>query len=74
MRDRLLNETPFLCVDHTGEALAGSVRTYNTGQPHVALGYLTPTAFAAQLIAAAKFATNSSGPSWMKVGGQSTDT
>ena len=51
MRDELLNETLFFGIDHAREAVGNWVRTYNTERPHSALGYLTPRAFAAQLIA-----------------------
>lgn len=51
MRDELLNETLFFGIDHARDAVGNWVRTYNTERPHSALGYLTPRAFAAQLIA-----------------------
>jgi transposase InsO family protein len=49
MRDELLNETLFFGIDHARDAVADWVQSYNTERPHSALGYQTPTAFAAQL-------------------------
>jgi putative transposase len=51
MRDELLNETLFFGIDHAREVVADWIRVYNTERPHSALGYQTPTAFAAQLTA-----------------------
>lgn len=49
MRDELLNEALFFGLDHARETLTAWVLDYNTERPHSALGYLTPTAFAAGL-------------------------
>lgn len=49
MRDELLNETLFFGLDHARQALRRWVADYNGRRPHSAIGYLTPTAFAAQL-------------------------
>ena len=51
MCDELLNETLFFGIDHARDAVADWVQSYNTERPHSALGYQTPTAFAAQLTA-----------------------
>jgi putative transposase len=51
MRDELLNETLFFGIGHAREVVADWIRGYNTERPHSALGYQTPTAFAARLTA-----------------------
>jgi transposase InsO family protein len=49
MRDELLNESLFLGLDHARERIASWIDDYNRRRPHSALGYLTPTAYAAKL-------------------------
>jgi len=49
MRDELLNETLFLCLDHAREKIATWVDDYNHRRPHSALAYRTPAAYAAAL-------------------------
>lgn len=49
MRDELLNESLFLGLDHARVKIAAWVDDYNHERPHSALGYLTPTAYAANL-------------------------
>jgi putative transposase len=51
MRDELLNETIFYDLDHARAALARWTAGYNQQRPHSALGYMTPTAFAATFTA-----------------------
>lgn len=51
MRDELLNEALFFGLDHARQKIAVWADDYNTGRPHSALGYQTPAAFAAKLIA-----------------------
>ncbi len=51
MRDELLNESLFLGLDHARTKIAAWVNDYNERRPHSALGYLTPTAYAANLFA-----------------------
>jgi putative transposase len=51
MRDELLNETIYYDLDHARAALARWVDAYNRQRPHLALGYLTPAAFAATFTA-----------------------
>ena len=51
MRDELLNETLFLGLDHARTRIATWIEDYNHRRPHSALGYNTPTAYAAQLAA-----------------------
>ena len=51
MRDELLNETIFYDLDHARSVIARWVASYNQRRPHSALGYLTPTAYAAKLTA-----------------------
>src|ERR1700677_5141195 len=51
MRDELLNESLFLGLDHARSRLANWIDDYNQRRPHSALGYLTPTAYAANLSA-----------------------
>jgi putative transposase len=45
----LLNESLFLGLDHARTRIAAWVNDYNERRPHSALGYLTPTAYAANL-------------------------
>jgi putative transposase len=49
MRDELLNETLFFDLDHVRTTLARWVSDFDLRQPHSALGYMTPAAFAATL-------------------------
>lgn len=49
MRDKLLNETLFMSLDHAREKVAVWAEDYNTRRPHSSLGYATPAAFAAEL-------------------------
>lgn len=51
MRDKLLNETLFFCIDHAREAVADWTHTYNNERPRSALGYQPLAVFAAQLTA-----------------------
>jgi putative transposase len=51
MRDELLNESLFLGLDHARSRIANWIDDYNQRRPHSALGYLTPTAYAANLSA-----------------------
>ena len=53
MRDELLNETLFTSLAHAREAVAAWADDYNAERPHSALGYATPTAYAAGLRPAA---------------------
>ena len=46
MRDELLNESPFLDLDHTRRLIGAWVTDYNTARPHSSLGYKTPAAYA----------------------------
>jgi putative transposase len=49
MRDELLNESLFLDLDHARTKLGTWVEDYNNQRPHSAIGYQTPTAYAAKL-------------------------
>jgi putative transposase len=51
MRDELLNESLFFGLDHARTRIADWANDYNGQRPHSALGYLTPTAYAANLTA-----------------------
>jgi putative transposase len=51
MRDEPLNESLFLDLDHARSRIANWIDDYNQRRPHSALGYLTPTAYAANLSA-----------------------
>jgi putative transposase len=51
MRDELLNESLFFGLDHARKRSADWANDYNGQRPHSALGYLTPTAYAANLTA-----------------------
>jgi transposase InsO family protein len=51
MRDELLNETLFFDLAHARAVIAHWLGDYNERRPHSALGYRTPAAFAANLIA-----------------------
>ena len=51
MRDELLNESLFLGLDHARAKITNWVDDYNHRRPHSVLGYLTPTAYAANLSA-----------------------
>jgi transposase InsO family protein len=51
MRDELLNESLFRSLDHARQKLRDWVADYNTARPHSSLGYKTPAAYAAHLIA-----------------------
>lgn len=48
-RDECLNENLFRDLDHARHLIAKWVHDYNFERPHSALGYLTPTAYAAAL-------------------------
>ena len=52
MRDELLNESLFLDLDldHARTKITNWVDDYNQRRPHSALGYLTPVAYAANLV------------------------
>lgn len=60
MRDELLNESLFFGLGHARSQIATWVADYNTERPHSALGYQTPTAFAATLVSTATTATGRS--------------
>ena len=51
MRDELLNETLFFDLDQARQAISEWTTDYNLRRPNSSLGYLTPAAFAAGLIA-----------------------
>lgn len=51
MRDELLNETLFFSLEHARQKLAAWAFDYNTRRPHSSIGYQTPAAYAAHLIA-----------------------
>jgi transposase InsO family protein len=51
MRDELLNESLFRCLDHARQKICDWVADYNTARPHSSLGYKTPAAYAASLTA-----------------------
>jgi putative transposase len=51
MRDELLNESLFLDLDHARSRIANWIDDYNQRRSHSALGYLTPTVYAANLSA-----------------------
>jgi putative transposase len=51
MRDELLNETLFFSLEHARQKLAAWTFDYNTRRPHSSIGYQTPAAYAAHLIA-----------------------
>lgn len=46
MRDELLNESLFFCLDHARSAIAEWADDYNTARLHSSLNYRTPAAFA----------------------------
>lgn len=62
MRDELLNEALFFGLDHAHQTIAEWTEDYNTGRPHSALGYQTPAAYAAKLIATGLHAPRADGP------------
>ena len=62
MRDELLNESLFFGLGHARSEIAAWVADYNTERPHSALGYQTPTAFAATLVPTATTATGRPAP------------
>lgn len=49
LRGELLNETPFLGLDHARQEIAAWVADYNTRRPHSSIVYKTPAAYAAHL-------------------------
>jgi putative transposase len=49
MRDECLNEHLFFSINHARAVVAGWVEDFNTARPHSAIGYMTPTAYAATL-------------------------
>ena len=51
MRDKLLNESLFMGLDHARDRIANWIADYNQRRPHSALGYMTPAAYAANLTA-----------------------
>lgn len=51
MREELLTETIFYDLDHARSVIARWVGGYNQHRPHSALGYMTPTAYAATFTA-----------------------
>ena len=51
MRDELLNESLFFGFDHARTKIAAWVDDYNERRPHSALGYVAPSAYAANLSA-----------------------
>jgi putative transposase len=60
MCDELLNESLFFGLRHARTKIAAWVADYNTERPHSALGYQTPTAFAATHVTTATTATGRS--------------
>jgi len=50
-KTELLNETQFFDLDHARTAIALWAADYNESRPHSALGYIPPTAYAANLSA-----------------------
>jgi len=62
MRDELLNENLFLDLDHARSRIANWIDDYNQRRPHSALGYLTPTAYAANLSATCDRLRNPAAP------------
>ena len=67
MRDELLNESLFMDLDQARKLIGARITDYNTARPH-SLGYKTPAAYAATLIAP-KGVTFGRGANrrWMKV-------
>lgn len=61
MRDELLNESLFLCLDHARSLIAAWVQDFNTRRPHSPLGYLTPMDFAKTITATGSGAPLSDG-------------
>ncbi|WP_427024553.1 IS3 family transposase [Aureimonas ureilytica] len=61
MRDELLNESLFLCLDHARSLIAAWVQDLNTRRPHSPLGYLTPMDFAKTITATGSGAPLSDG-------------
>jgi putative transposase len=51
MRDKLLDESLFLDLDHSRQLFGAWVADYNTARPHSSLGYKTPVAYAEHLTA-----------------------
>ena len=51
MRDELLNESLFFCLDHARSRISAWADDYNHQRPHSSLGYLPPAAYAANLTA-----------------------
>ena len=49
MRDECLNEHLFFSMNHARAIIAGWVEDFSTARPHSAIGYMTPTAYAATL-------------------------
>ena len=61
MRDALLNESPFLGLDHARELIVTWVSDFNTPRPHSSLGYQTPMDFARTITATGSGAPLSDG-------------
>ena len=61
MRDKLLNESLFLGLDHARELIATWVSDFNTQRPHSSLGYQTPADFARTITATGSGAPLSDG-------------
>ncbi len=51
MRDELLNETLFFDLEDARAKIAAWILDFNSARPHLALGYLTPAAYAANFTA-----------------------
>lgn len=51
MRDELLNESLFFDLAHARQKISAWADDYNNARPHFSLGYQTPAAYAAHLIA-----------------------
>ncbi len=49
MQDECLNEHLFFSMNHARAVVASWVEDFNTARPHSAIGYLTPTSYAATL-------------------------
>lgn len=51
MRDELLNESLFFCLDHARSAIAEWADDYNNFRPHSSLGYQTPADYTGTIAA-----------------------
>jgi putative transposase len=74
MRDELLNETQFFDLDHARTAIALWAADYNESRPHSALGYIPPTAYAANLSATRRRPGNPDQPSRPRIAPPAPDS